>query len=72
MTNDSIKLVDKKVCPILDFEILKNSKDVRCILGIVQYYRYLWKKIKTHTCSLIQSCRKIKSEETEWKKGSVK
>jgi len=44
ITRDGIKPVDTKVRAILDLDRPKNIKDVRKVLGMVQYYRDLWEK----------------------------
>ena len=44
ITRDGIKPLDKKVRAILDLERPKSLKDVRRVLGMVQYYRDLWQK----------------------------
>ena len=44
ITRDGIKPMDKKVKAILDLERPKNIRDVRRVLGMIQYYRDLWEK----------------------------
>ena len=48
ITRDGIKPMDKKVKAILDLERPKNIRDVRRVLGMIQYYRDLWEK-RSHT-----------------------
>jgi len=44
ITQDGIKPMDKKVRAILDLDRPQNIRDVRRVLGMVQYYRDLWEK----------------------------
>ena len=44
ITGDSIKPIDKKVCTILKLDRVKNIRDIKYILSIIQYYRDLQKK----------------------------
>ena len=44
ITRDGIKPMDKKVKAILDLDRPKNIRDVRKVLGMIQYYRDLWEK----------------------------
>ena len=41
IAGDSIKSIDKKVYTILELDRVKNIRDIRYILSIIQYYRDL-------------------------------
>ena len=41
ITRDSFKPMDKKVYTILELDRLKNIRDIRCILSMIQCYRNL-------------------------------
>ena len=48
ITRDGIKPLDKKVQAILQLDKPKNLRELRRILGMVQYYRDIWEK-RSHT-----------------------
>ena len=50
ITRDGIKPVDSKVNAILNLEPPKNVKELRRVLGMVQFYRDMWEK-RTHILS---------------------
>ena len=44
LTNDGIKSVQKKVQAVLDLQPPTTLKQLRSFLGMVQFYRDMWKR----------------------------
>ena len=72
ITRDEIKPIDKKVCAILDLETLKNLKDVRRVLSMVQYYRDLWEKQNHILAPLSDLVGELSPKKKNGKKGKRK
>ena len=71
LTRDGIKPLPNKVKAILDLEPPKNVREVRRVLGIIQYYRDIWEK-RSHVLAplttLVGESGKSKNSKTKPKK----
>ena len=65
LTREGIKPVPKKVQAIIDLSPPSNIKELRRVLGVIQYYRDLWEKhshLLTHLTDLVGECGQTKSQ----------
>jgi len=72
ITRDGIKPIDKKVRAILDLDKPKNIRDVRKVLGMIQYYRDLWEKRSHVLAPLSDLVGKYSPNKKNGKKGKRK
>ena len=72
LTRDGIKPQEEKVSAILALQPPTNVKQLRRVLGIIQYYRDIWEKqtdLLAPLTDLVGECRTTKSTK---KKGTEK
>ena len=70
LTKDGIKPVQKKIQAVLDLQPPTTLKELRSFLGMVQFYRDMWKQ-RSHILAPLTDLVGLGKKKIKWRKGSL-